>query len=258
MFLTLRNIATATTALSLTLAVVAPAFADETSNNFRTATALPAFSLLAPSGFTPTQNYFAVSLGGIANIPATNNGSKGGSSVGFGLALPSDFGVSMNIDMDAPEFSKRQELAMSVGKYFSTWDVSMSIGIRNITIWHDDGSQNVPSMYVAASKIFVFEESIAIINGGLGNNDYRVITDTAPSSSRAKAASPFASAAYYFMPQVSIIADYTAGITTLGVGLVPIAAFPLSLSVGVYDIGKAIPGHVDTSWIASLSTSVTF
>ena len=258
MIFILRNLATAIAAFMLSLNVVTFAFAEDAGSSFRNATTLPAFSLLAPSGFTPTQNYMSASIGGIANIPATNNGSKGGASVGLGIVLPSDFGVALSIDMDAPQFSRRQELAMNAGKYFQDWDASLSVGIRNITIWHNDGSQNVPSVYVAASKIFVFEESLAIVNGGLGNNDYRVITDTAPSASRAKVLSPFISAAYYIMPQLSVIADYTAGITTLGAGVVPMPSWPLSLSVGIYDIGKAIPGHSDISWIASLSTSVTF
>lgn len=258
MIFILRNLATVAAALAFCFSAMLPASADEAKSSFYDAATLPAFSLLAPSGFTPTLNYMSASIGGIANIPATNNDSKGGASIGLGIVLPSDFGVTLNIDMDAPQFSRRQELAMSVGKYFKDWDASLSVGIRNITIWHNDGSQNVPSVYVATSKIFVFEESIAILNGGLGNNDYRVITDTAPSASRAKVLSPFISAAYYMMPQLSIIADYTAGITTIGAGIVPLASWPLSFSVGIYDIGKAIPGHSDISWIASLSTSVTF
>ncbi len=256
MIFILRNLATTIAALMLSLSVVA--FAEEANSDFRNATTLPSFSLLAPSGFTPNQNYMSASIGGIANAPITNNTSNIGVSLGLGIVLPSDIGVSLNIDMDAPQFSRRQELAMNVGKYFHNWDTSLSVGIRNITIWHDDGSQNVPSVYVAASRIFVFEENIAIINGGLGNNDYRVITDTAPSASRAKVLSPFISAAYYIMPQLSVIADYTAGITSLGVGIVPVTSWPLSLNIGTYDISKATPGHDNTSWVGSISTSYSF
>jgi len=224
------------------------------TSNFNDASTLPAFSLFAPAGFTPTQDYFSFSLGGVSNIPTT----EGAISLGFGLALPSDFGVSLNVDMDIKNLSKRQELSMTTGKYLSSWDASISLGIRNVTLWHDDGSQNVPSVYIAASKILVLDKQLVILNAGFGNNDFRTISDTASSTVRTKTVSPFVSAAYYPFARTSVIADYTAGIMSLGIGLVPFSSLPINVSVGVYDLTKAIPTHTGTSILASASIAYGF
>jgi len=219
---------------------------------------LPAFSLTAPSGFTPTENFVSASLGGISNSPGSNQNARGAASLGLGLAFPSDIGLAINVDLGGKFLGERQELALSIGKYFTNLDMSFSAGGRNITMWHNDGSKNTPSFFVAASKLIMLEDTIAIVNVGVGNSDFRTITDAASSESRKTTFSPFASGAYYIFPQLSLIADYTSGIATLGAGYVPSATWPLSLSFGVYDVAKAIPNHNNTSFIASVSSSYTF
>lgn len=228
------------------------------SASFDALDTIPSFSLIAPSGFTPTQDFISWGIGGISHVPNTTNNAKGAASIGLGLALPRNIGITFHIDATGRELSTQQELSFSLGKYFSGLDMSISAGARSITLWRDDGTKNTPSVYVAATKVLLFNDNLAIVNAGIGNNDFRIITDTAASTSRVKVASPFLSLAYYPLPSLSLMADYTSGITSLGVGMVPLASLPLSLSIGVYDIAKTIPGHKTLSIIASVSGSYTF
>ncbi len=235
-----------------------PASSSWFGANFDELKALPAFSLVAPSGFTPTQDYISWGLGGISHVPNTSNNSKAAASLGLGLALPANFGITFNIDLEGRGLSKRQELSVNMGKYFTSLDMGVSFGSRNITLWHDDGTRNTPSVYIAATKVLLLKNNLGIINAGIGNNDFRTIKDTAPSTSRVKVVSPFISLAYYPLPRLSLIADYTSGITSLGVGVVPLASCPLSLSLGMYDVAKTIPNHNKLSFVATLSAAYTF
>jgi len=239
---------------------VAPEILDDYAyiTGFNNLETLPAFSLVAPSGSTPRENFVSSSLGGITNTPGSTEKVRGAASLGLGVAFPSDIGLALNIDLGGKNLGQRQELSVSLGKYFNSLDINVSLGMRNFTMWHDDGSKNNPSAFIAASKLLILQDTIAIFNVGFGNNDFRTITDAAPSSVRVKNLSPFASGAYYLLPQLSLIADYTSGIATLGVGLVPKASWPISVSLGIYDVTKTIPNHNKQSFIASVSSSYTF
>ncbi len=243
------------------IALITPAYADDTLNfthDFNALKALPSFSLLAPSGFTPTQDFVSLGAGAITNTPTAAKDTSSAISLGFGIKLPANFGISLNVDMDGNNLSQRQELSMAMGKYFKGSDLGISFGIRNMTLWHDDGSRNIPSAYLAASKMLLWHKQLVILNIGLGNNDFRTISDISSSTDRAQTVSAFASAAYYPLPQVSFIADYTAGISSFGIGFVPLVSWPFSFNLGIYDVTKAIPTHNKTSFIASFSMSYTF
>ena len=253
-FISLLSVQKQTSAADMTT----PASSSWFDASFDKLDALPAFSLIAPSGFTPTQDYISWGLGGISHVPGTSNNSKAAASLGLGLALPANFGIAFNIDLEGRGLSKRQELSVNMGKYLTSLDMGISFGSRNITLWHDDGTRNTPSVYLAATKVFLLKDNLTIINAGVGNNDFRTIKDTAPSTSRLKVVSPFISLAYYPLPRLSLIADYTSGITSLGIGVVPLASWPFSLSLGVYDLAKAIPNHNKLSFIATLSAAYAF
>ena len=203
-------------------------------------------------------------IGGISDVPGSSTKVDGAMAVGYGTNLPfAGLGAAFTLDLGSINPSdggmfNRGDLGISIGKFFQKQKLGIGIGVKNITLWHADAGKNTPSTYLAATKFIPLKDSMMIINGGFGNNAFRTITDTSSRSQRAKKVSPFASVAYYPLPQLSVVADYTAGITTLGVGIVPIAAWPVSVSLGWYDVAKVIPGDNKTAFVGSLSTSYSF
>lgn len=59
------------------------------------------------------------------------------------------------------------------------------------------------------------------------------------------------------MPQMSLIADYTSGVTTLGVGIVPSPKLPITITLGAYDIAEQGKQGV-TSFIGGISAAYAF
>lgn len=234
------------------------------TTNFAKTKASPTFSMAAPSGLTPNKAVMFFGIGGITDISGSAKMTDGAMAIGYGRDLPfAKLGAAFTLDLgsinptDGGMFN-RGDLGITIGKFFPLVNVGVSVGIKNITLWHPAADRNTPSSYIAATKIYKFKDSMAIMNGGLGNNAFRTITDTSPSSDRIKKVSFFTSAAYYPIPQLSFVADYTAGISTLGVGIVPVAAWPVSISLGLYDVGNTIQNRPNTSIVASLSSSYSF
>ncbi len=227
--------------------------------------ASPTFSLAAPSGLTPYQKIAFVGIGGVKDMPGRSVGVDGAMSTGVGIEVSKEdkIGVLVGLDLgsinpsDGGAFD-RGDASLALGKYFDDYNVGVSIGVKNITLWHGSAGRNTPSFYIAATKVVVVDKFITIVNAGFGNNAFRTIYDTAPRSDRAKRASGFGSVAFYPVPQLSVVADYTAGITSLGFGAVPVAAWPVSLTWGLYDVTKEIQGHDKISWIASMAYVHTF
>jgi len=234
------------------------------TTNFAKTKASPTFSMAAPSGFNPSKPVVFFGIGGITDLSGSPKKTDGSMAVGYGTDLPfADLGAAFTLDLgsinpaDGGMFN-RGDLGISVGKFFQSLGMGVSLGIKNISLWYASAGKNTPSTYLAASKIYKFKDSMLIINGGLGNNAFRTITDSSSRAERSIKVSLFASAAYYPVPQLSFVADNTAGITTLGLGIVPIAAWPVSISLGLYDVGKVIPNRSQTSIVGSLSTSYSF
>ena len=90
---------------------------------------------------------------------------------------------------------------------------------------------------------------------GLGNNIYADVDEDEDGDKKDKVY-PFASLAAYVLPQMSLIADFTGGITSAGVSVVPFPSIPVSMTMGAYDISdETIQG---TSFIAGLSAAYVF
>lgn len=227
--------------------------------------ASPTFSLAAPSGLTPFQKVAFVGIGGSKNMPGRSVSVDGAMSTGFGFALSEEnkIGVLVGLDMgsinpsDGGAFD-RGDLGLAIGKYFDKYNAGISLGVKSITLWHAAAGRNTPSVYLAATKIAMLGEYRTIMNIGFGNNAFRTLYDTASKSERSKRASMFGSVAIYPLPQLSVVADYTAGIASIGLGIVPVAAWPVSLSLGLYDVTKEIKDHDKAAFIASLGYSYSF
>ncbi len=234
------------------------------STDFRKVKGFPTFSMAAPSGITPYQDVAFAGVGGIYNVPGQKTSVDGSASIGFGKGNQ-DLKLGTLLTLDLGSISGRNgppgdrgDLGIAVGKFFQDHGAGISVGVKGITLWQGGAGRNNPSVYLTATKILPLGRTLLIINGGVGNNAFRTIRDTSPSSERLRKWSPFGSAAFYPLPQISLVIDNTAGITTAGVGLSPVAAWPLSLSFGIYDITKEIPKHTKTSVVGSASFSFRF
>ncbi len=254
----------------LMLSLIATACAEEDLDYFFTLDpnkvhASPTFSLAAPSGLTPYQKVAFVGIGGIKDMPGRAASVDGAMSTGFGFEISKEDKIGGLVGLDLGSINPsdggafdRGDLSLALGRYFDDYNLGVSIGVKNITLWHASAGRNVPSFYLAATKVAVVSEYVVIMNAGFGNNAFRTIYDTAPRSDRAKRVSGFGSVAFYPVPQLSVVADYTAGIASLGFGAVPVAAWPVSLTWGLYDVTKEIQGHDKISWIASMAYVHTF
>ena len=228
--------------------------------------ASPTFSLASPSGLTPFQKVAFVGIGGIKDMPGRRDTTVDGAmSTGFGFALSEKDKIGMLVGLDLGSINpsdggafNRGDLGLTIGKYFDDYNTGVSLGIKNISLWYSAAGKNTPSVYIAATKIAMLGEYRTIMNLGFGNNAFRTLNDTGTKSERSQRASMFGSVAIYPLPQLSLVVDYTAGITSVGAGVVPVAAWPVSLSLGLYDVTKAIQGHDKTSLIASLGYSYSF
>ena len=123
------------------------------------------------------------------------------------------------------------------------------------TVWHDNSEDQLdPSFYAAASKLLPNDVAPVILTAGFGNNAY---ADTNSTGDKKDKVYPFVSGAVYILPQVSLIADYTSGVTSVGIGVVPFPTIPVTLTMGAYDIAKQ--GSQDTtSFIGSISAAYVF
>ncbi|MDQ7003899.1 MAG: hypothetical protein Q9N67_04765 [Ghiorsea sp.] len=186
-----------------------------------------------------------------------------GTGFGFEISKEDKIGAVFGLDLgsinpsDGGAFD-RGDLSIAIGKYFDAYNTGVSLGVKNITLWYAGAGRNIPSYYAAATKVAVINDYVTIMNIGFGNNAFRTITDTRPSKDRTSKVSPFGSLAFYPAPQLSLVADYTAGITSVGIGVVPVAAWPISLTLGLYDVAKAVQGHDKAIFIASLAYAHSF
>ncbi|MCX5773728.1 MAG: hypothetical protein NTX05_03860 [Fusobacteria bacterium] len=227
---------------------------------FSDMSALPGFSLGAPSGMVPGWGtvFYGASM---ATSSSTNGGLDGGISLGMGYGNPFDLlggsitlGLaSVNPDEIGNEFGNAGYYSINTGHFFVDQQIGVSIGMNNFAGWLPTGAVGAPSYSVAATKIFGVPFHPIIASFGIGNGNY---TDVRNSNTAEPY--PFASGAIYITPQISYIIDYTSGITTTGFSIVPVYWVPVILNVGLYDLFNYIPNHTRPSISTGLSSAFTF
>lgn len=148
----------------------------------------------------------------------------------------------------------RGGVGLTVGRFFTDSLIGVAVGVKNATGWDSDFDTPDPSYYAAVTKILPNNYAPVIVNIGVGNNGYADINETVD---RTGEIDVFGSVAVYVLPQVSLIADYTAGATSIGASLVPFAKLPLTLNVGVWDVLDNING-ADTAVTGSLTYAFVF
>lgn len=200
--------------------------------------AMPTFSLGAPVGLAGAKGGAFLGFSGITD----QDGTDGGMSLGIGYGDPNKIGGTLSLSIgsidprDGGAFN-RGSLNVSAGHNFPDMLAGIALGIDNVNLWHAsevDYDEN-PSIYLAATKLFPNDIAPMTFSVGAGNNNFAKVNE---SSNKKDKIYPFISGAVYVLPQVSVILDYTADITSVGVGLVPFPDMPISLTFEAYDITK--------------------
>lgn len=219
--------------------------------------AVPSFSLGAPAGMVPGWGVAFAGLSGKRN----NKDTDGSLALGMGFGNPFETlgGAATlalgSIDPRDGGAGNRGTLGLSTGKHFPKYGMGVSVGVSNIDLWHADSIDKFdPSFYASATKLLPNSVAPVILTAGLGNNLYSVSKSEGDLKGKIGG---FAAAAVYLMPQLSLIADYTSGITTAGIGFVPFPKLPVSFTMGASDIFK-YSNENKVSFIASVSAAYTF
>ncbi len=228
------------------------------AKNFQEVAAVPGFTMSAPVGLVPGAG---VVFGGISGTYNDVEHADGAMGFGFGYGNPYETlggAVSLSlgsINTDEGGVYDRGNVNVSVGHTFAEYGVGVAVGMTGATLWHANGDDELdPSFYAAASKLLPNDVAPVILTAGFGNNVY---ADTNSTGDKKDKVYPFVSGAVYILPQVSLIADYTSGVTSVGIGVVPFPTIPVTLTIGAYDIAKQ--GKQDeTSFIGSLSAAYVF
>lgn len=237
-----------------------PAGGDEWfTTNFDQVATLPAFSLSAPAGLVPSWGVVFASGGGISNAPGSDKLDAAlGAGFGFGNAAENVGGaVTLGIGSISPDGGQlnRGNVGASLGHFFTDTLTAVSVGGQNLTGWNAGGGNPDASLYAAVTQILPNDYVPVIINGGIGNGGYYFLRSDKAST---RNVAPFFSATAYVMPQIGLVADYTAGVTSAGVSLVPIASLPITVNLGAWDLFTYAPDHDNVSFMGSIAYAYTF
>lgn len=227
------------------------------AQNYQELAAVPSFTMSAPAGLVPGAG---VVFGGVSGTHNSVEDTDGALGFGFGYGNPYESlggAVSLSIGSINPDDGgafNRGDVNLSIGHTFSQYGFGVAVGMTGANVWHDTDRDQDPSFYGAVTKLLPNDVAPVIVTAGLGNNAYADTNDTGDKKDKVY---PFASVAAYIKPQLSLIADFTSGVTTLGVGIVPSPKLPITITLGAYDIAKQ--GKQDTtSFIGSLSAAYAF
>jgi hypothetical protein len=225
------------------------------ADRFTEMSSLPGTSLGSPTGMVASSGSAFVGIGGLKN--PDSNKTDGSFNVGMGFGDPIDsIGATASVTIGSINtndngFGERAALNVSVGKFFTDDQVGIAIGAVNLASRHKLTTSPGPSYFAAVTKIFPIDKHPIILNIGLGSNDF---VNTSYTGSKDMAMTPFASVGYYVSPHISLIADNTAGVGSLGVSISPVHTLPLTMTLGVYDIDN----DTNRSYIAAIGYAFTY
>lgn len=221
---------------------------------------VPGFSFGAPSGLVPGFGTAFVGVAGTSYSKDTDGGVAFGG--GFGDPIKSVGGAASlsvgSIDPQDGGALNRGSVNLSLGKTFIDYGLGASVGISNIDIWHDDHHDKLdPSYYVAVTKLLPNDVAPVILSAGIGSNCYSDITKY-DIDEREHKIGEFFSGAVYIHPQMSLVLDYTSGITTFGTSIVPMPSYPISIGLAAQDIFKDDKDINEIKFLGTLSMGFAF
>jgi len=203
---------------------------------------LPSFTFGAPSGFVPGFGTVFVGVSAVAN-GVQSEGMDGAMALGGGFGDPvkaiggyASLSAGSISPADGGAFD-RGSLGLGLGHTFASLGLGVSAGVSTIDLWHNKSMNEIadPSFYGAVSKLFANDYAPVILTAGVGNMAYGNVNEKSEKD-RKYSAQEFLAAAVYVLPQLSLVADYTAGITTTGVSIVPCPNYPVVIGFAANDI----------------------
>ena len=230
------------------------------AENFHEMATLPGFSMGAPSGLVSSYGVGFVGLSGRKD----SKEDDGAMAFGMGYGDPETIGGSASIGIgsidprDGGAFN-RGNLNLTAGHRFKEYGIGWAVGVTGIDLWHansKDGANENPSFYTAVTKLWGNEQVPVAITIGLGNNSFADI-NIEDGHKRRRNVDGFGAIAFYVLPQVSLIVDYTSNVLTTGVGLVPFPDYPISLNLGATNLTKQGP-HDRVAAIGSIAAAYVF
>ncbi len=233
-------------------------------DDFSGLAALPGFSFGAPSGLVPGFGTAFMSIAGTTYSDDTD----GALALGAGFGDPVKYlggAASLSIGSIDPSDGgafNRGSLNLSLGRHIPKYGLGIAVGVSNIDIWHETNEDELdPSYYGAVTKLFPNDIAPVIISAGMGSNSYADISKDNPKTTRNDREhkwDEFVSAAVYVHPQMSLVADYTSGITTLGTSLVPMPAYPVTIGLAAQDVFKEDEEVDSVKFLGTLAVGFTF
>jgi hypothetical protein len=230
------------------------------ASDFSEMAALPGFTILAPSGLVPGFGGVFAGVGGITNSDDTD----GAVAVGAGFGDPTKLvggAASLGIGSIDPRDGgamNRGSLNISLGHTFTEYGIGAAVGATNIDLWHAGSDERTdPSLYAAVTKLLPNDLAPVILTVGLGNRSFVDIGRGIAWDDKKDEIDVFAAAAVYVLPQVSLIADYTAGVTTMGTSIVPFPKYPIVLGLAANDVFTETPGD-KVSFLGTLAAGYAF
>ncbi len=218
---------------------------------------VPGFTFGAPSGLVPGWGVGFAALSGVHK----DNDTDGATAFGFGFGDPFESvggAASLSIGSIDPSDGgafNRGSLNLSVGHTFPDYGMGVAVGMSNLDIWHVSHEDKLDeSFYAAATKLFPNDTAPMILTAGFGNESF---VDINTDDDRDSKIGPFISGAVYVHPQMSLILDYTTGITTFGTSLVPFPDYPVSIGLALTDLFKEADED-SIGFMGSLAVGFTF
>jgi hypothetical protein len=224
----------------------------------------PGFSFGAPSGLVPGFGTAFMGLAGTSYSEDTDGALALGG--GFGDPIKSVGGAASlsigSIDPRDGGAGNRGSLNLSLGKTFADYGLGAAIGISSIDLWHADHDDKLnPSYYGAVTKLFPNNTAPVIITVGIGSNSYADISKDdiyTTKNERKDKWGEFISGAVYVHPQMSLVLDYTSGITTFGTSIVPMPNYPVSIGLAAHDLFKEDEGADSIKFLGTLAVGFAF
>ncbi|MGL4653508.1 hypothetical protein [Cetobacterium sp.] len=213
------------------------------AESFHEMATLPGFSMGAPSGLVSS---YGVAFAGLSARKDSDD-TDGALALGMGFGNSETLGGSVSLGVgsidprDGGAFN-RGNLNMNVGHHFKDYGLGLSVGMNGVNLWHDngtDGDRENPSFYTAVTKLFPNDCIPMAVTLGLGNNSFADIN--IENRDRKEEIGGFGAVAFYLMPQLSFIVDYTSNVLTSGISVVPFPNYPISVNLGATNLTEQGP-----------------
>ncbi|MDX1694680.1 MAG: hypothetical protein R3208_13015 [Ketobacteraceae bacterium] len=225
-------------------------------SNFDELRVLPGFTLTSPSGLVPSEGVIFGSVAGVTDLPG-DGGTDGAASVGAGFGNAQEgiggavtLGIGSIDPRDGSSF-ERGTLSVSIGSFNSDKLSGLSIGAQGIPLWDGGDDMPDPSYYAALTQLFPNDTAPLVLTMGIGTNGYRFLRSQTDDPDQKAGA--FVALAAYVAPQLSVIGDYTSGIASLGVSLVPLPDLPVTIQLSAWDVATYVDDHDNPSFRGSVA-----